>query len=153
LVLEQERCGKLELELRRVQRKAEELESAVMKDKQLGQQKVEIEKGIIQELKRDLLTVEGQRDSFNAQVTGIMVSELEITFMRKLVSFYKSKFFELYRKESIARKFHICGQYGVRGSSSSKLSLLFSTFRLFVVLNPTFDRSLSSLKLDWAQQL
>lgn len=75
LVLEQERYGKLELELQRVKRKADELESAVAKEKQLGQQKIDIEKRIIQELKRDLLTVEGQRDNFSAQVTGTALSE------------------------------------------------------------------------------
>jgi hypothetical protein len=70
--LEQKRCTELELDLQRVQQKAEELESLVEKEKQLGQQKIEIEKGRIQELKRELLTVEGQRDSLSAQVMGVM---------------------------------------------------------------------------------
>jgi glucose-6-phosphate-specific signal transduction histidine kinase len=74
LELEQEQSGKLELELERVKRKAEELDSALAKEKQLGQQKIDVEEGIIQELKRELLTVEGQRDSFNAQVTGTALS-------------------------------------------------------------------------------
>jgi hypothetical protein len=86
LELEQERCTKLELELQRVQQKAEELESAVEKEKQLGQQKIEIEKGIIQELKRELLTVEGQQDSLNAQVTRIVLCVSLITHLRHKTS-------------------------------------------------------------------
>jgi hypothetical protein len=44
LKLEQERCEKLELELQREKQKVKELEIAVVKEKQLGQQKVGIKK-------------------------------------------------------------------------------------------------------------
>jgi hypothetical protein len=71
LELEQERCEKLKLELQREKQKGKELEIAVEKEKQLGQQKVEIEKEMIQELKREFLTLEGQRDSLSAQVMKI----------------------------------------------------------------------------------
>jgi hypothetical protein len=140
--LEQERCEKLELELRRVQRRAEELESAAVKEKQLGQQKMETEKGMIQELKRDLLTLEGQRDSLIAQVMGIVLSNLETTFMRKLVSFNESKFFDLYKKESIARELYICGKCGVREVLHPTCLQYLVLFKIFVVFSPTFVRSL-----------
>jgi hypothetical protein len=71
--LEQERCAELELELQRVQQKADELESALEKEKQQGQQKMEIEKGLIQELKKELLTMVRQRDGLSAQVVGIVL--------------------------------------------------------------------------------
>jgi hypothetical protein len=47
------------------------LETAVEKEKQLGQQKLEIETEIVHELKRELLIVEGQRDSLNSQVMPV----------------------------------------------------------------------------------
>jgi hypothetical protein len=93
LELEQERCGKLELELQREQQKAEELESVVEKEKQLGQQKIEIEKGIIQELKRELLTVEGQRDSLNAQVMEIVLC---VNLITHLIAKLQTKNFGFY---------------------------------------------------------
>jgi chromosome segregation ATPase len=63
LELEQERCGKLESELRR------------------EQQRIEREKDVIQKLKKELLTLEGQRDSLNTQVTRIALVKLEIIFV------------------------------------------------------------------------
>jgi hypothetical protein len=68
LEFEQERREKLELELQREKQKAKELELAVEREKQLGQQRVDIEKEIVQELKREFLTLEGQRDSLSTQV-------------------------------------------------------------------------------------
>jgi hypothetical protein len=81
LELEQERCKKLELELQKEKQKTKELEVAVEKEKQLGQQKVEIEKEIIQELKREFLTLEGQRDSLSTQVMQIASARLDNTFL------------------------------------------------------------------------
>lgn len=71
LQLEKERRAKLELELQREKQRGEELETALEKERQLGHQKLEIEKEIIQELKRELLIVEGQRDSLNTQVMQV----------------------------------------------------------------------------------
>jgi hypothetical protein len=81
LELEQERCEKLKMELRREKQKVEELEVAVEKEKQLGQQKAEIEREIIQDLKREFLTLEGQRDSLTTQVTKIASARLDIIFL------------------------------------------------------------------------
>lgn len=71
LELEKERSAKLDLELQREKQRGKELEIVVEKEKLLGQQKLEIEKEIIQELKRELLIVEGQRDSLNTQVMQV----------------------------------------------------------------------------------
>ncbi|XP_033609685.1 A-kinase anchor protein 9 isoform X6 [Cryptotermes secundus] len=68
---EQELCEKLKLELQKEKQKAENLEVAVKKEKQLGQQKVEIEREIIQELKREFLALEGQRDSLSMQLVHV----------------------------------------------------------------------------------
>lgn len=83
LELEQERCEKLELAFQKEKQKAEEMEFAVEKEKQLGQQKVEIEREIIQELKREFLTLEGERDSLSTQVMKIASARLDITFLYK----------------------------------------------------------------------
>jgi uncharacterized protein YgiM (DUF1202 family) len=69
--LEKERSAKLDLELRREKQRCKELETAVEKEKQLGQQKLEIETEIIRELKRELLIVEGQRESLTSQVRPV----------------------------------------------------------------------------------
>jgi len=66
--LEKERNAKLDLELQREKQRGKELETAVEKEKHLGQQKLEIEREIVRELKRELLIVEGQRDSLTSQV-------------------------------------------------------------------------------------
>jgi chromosome segregation ATPase len=68
LKLEKERSAKLDLELQREKQRGKELETAVEKEKQLGQQKLEIETEIVHELKRELLIVEGQRDSLTSQL-------------------------------------------------------------------------------------
>jgi hypothetical protein len=69
--LEKERSAKLVLELQKEKQRGNELETAVEKEKQLGQQKLEIETEIVHELKRELLIVEGQRDSLNSQVMPV----------------------------------------------------------------------------------
>jgi len=69
--LEKERSAKLDLELQREKQRGKELETAVEKEKQLGQQKLEIETEIVHELKRELLIVEGQRDSLTSQVRPV----------------------------------------------------------------------------------
>jgi hypothetical protein len=79
----QERCEKLELEARREEEKVEELEVALEKERQLWQQKVEIEREIIKELKREFVTLEGQRDRLRAQVMKIASARLDITFLHE----------------------------------------------------------------------
>ena len=74
--MEQERSAKLEMELKREQRKAEELELAVEKERQLGLQKIEIEKGTARQLKREIMSLEGQRDGLNSQVIIIISPEM-----------------------------------------------------------------------------
>lgn len=81
--LEQELCERLKLKLQKEKQKAEKLEVAVEKEKQLGQQKVEIEREIIQELKREFLALEGQRDGLSMQVIKIASARLDITFLYK----------------------------------------------------------------------
>jgi hypothetical protein len=82
LELGQERSAQLELELQKEKQRGEKLKTAVLKEKQLGWQKLEIERGITQELKRKLLIVEGQRDSLNTQVMQVDTKTVSVNFQR-----------------------------------------------------------------------
>ena len=69
--MEKERSAKLDFELQGEKERGKQLEIALEKERQLGQQKLELEKEIIQELKKELLIVESQRESLNTQVMQV----------------------------------------------------------------------------------
>jgi hypothetical protein len=126
LKLEQERCEKLELELQREKQKVKELEIAMVKEKQMGQQKVETEREIIQELKREFLTLEGQRDSLNAQVMKVASARLNITFLHKAFVSMKVSFVS-HTEKNTSQEGHVflgsIEKYTLRNFSGSFLSL------------------------------
>jgi hypothetical protein len=107
LELERERCEELKLELQREKQKGKEMEIAVEKEKQLGQQKVEIEKEIIQELKREFLTLEGQRDSLSAQVMKIASARLYITFFVEIFSVSVKVSFMSHTEKNTSQESHV----------------------------------------------
>ncbi|XP_069680061.1 A-kinase anchor protein 9-like isoform X4 [Periplaneta americana] len=108
LDLEHEKLAKLQLDLQRERRRAEELEAAVEKERQLGIQRLEIEKEIIQDLKREFVGLEGQRDSLNSQLTHVReqlsLRNVEVEALERRIRMLQEAEFRRQRKRIIEQE-------------------------------------------------